>query len=196
MRFSDVVLEKKVFMNQRLRTVFITTLIVVGLDHGTKYAAWSYLQGIPTQRFLGDMLRLSYHENPGAFLSLGANLSPWLRVLIFSGLVSLFLIYLLYFLLTDKNLSRQAVAFGGMMFAGGLGNLIDRIFFEGGVIDFLNVGIGGVRTGIFNVADMVIMAGVIGFFIFGRPTPNIDEEGGIEIEDESGDRVIEHESAN
>jgi signal peptidase II len=28
-------------------------------------------------------------------------------------------------------------------------------------VDFLNVGIGSLRTGIFNVADMAIMAGVI-----------------------------------
>jgi signal peptidase II len=29
------------------------------------------------------------------------------------------------------------------------------------VIDFLNVGIGGLRTGVFNVADMAISAGFV-----------------------------------
>jgi signal peptidase II len=42
--------------------------------------------------------------------------------------------------------------------AGGLSNLIDRVAM-GTVIDFLNVGIGSFRTGIFNVADVAIMVG-------------------------------------
>jgi signal peptidase II len=44
---------------------------------------------------------------------------------------------------------------------GGISNLIDRLLYNGRVTDFLNVGIGGVRTGIFNVADMAIMAGAL-----------------------------------
>jgi signal peptidase II len=42
--------------------------------------------------------------------------------------------------------------------AGGASNLVDRIIY-GMVIDFMNVGIGSLRTGIFNVADMAIMLG-------------------------------------
>jgi signal peptidase II len=45
--------------------------------------------------------------------------------------------------------------------AGGASNLIDRLIYDGYVLDFLNVGVGSVRTGIFNVADAFIMAGVI-----------------------------------
>ncbi|WP_419661036.1 signal peptidase II (lipoprotein signal peptidase) domain protein [Desulfosarcina variabilis str. Montpellier] len=41
----------------------------------------------------------------------------------------------------------------------GIGNLIDRILHNGFVMDFLNVGIGPLRTGIFNVADVAIMGG-------------------------------------
>ena len=44
-----------------------------------------------------------------------------------------------------------------LIVAGGVGNLIDRMTSSGGVvIDFLNLGIGPVRTGVFNVADMAI----------------------------------------
>ena len=46
-----------------------------------------------------------------------------------------------------------------MFLAGGLSNLVDRIAM-GSVIDFLNIGIGPIRTGIFNVADVAIMAGI------------------------------------
>jgi signal peptidase II len=44
--------------------------------------------------------------------------------------------------------------------SGGLGNLIDRLTHGGYVTDFLNVGIGPLRTGIFNVADFVLLVGL------------------------------------
>lgn len=55
--------------------------------------------------------------------------------------------------------SRLAAAGLILFVAGGLSNLIDRVAM-GSVIDFMNVGIGSFRTGIFNVADVAIMAGV------------------------------------
>ena len=48
-----------------------------------------------------------------------------------------------------------------MIIGGGAGNLIDRIQYDGVVIDFLNVGVGPVRTGVFNVADVAVIAGVL-----------------------------------
>lgn len=53
---------------------------------------------------------------------------------------------------------------------GGIGNLIDRVRFDGHVTDFLNLGVGSIRTGIFNVADMALMIGVALFFLaYRRP---------------------------
>jgi signal peptidase II len=43
--------------------------------------------------------------------------------------------------------------------AGGASNWLDRVV-RGSVIDFINVGFGPVRTGIFNVADVAIVLGV------------------------------------
>ena len=43
--------------------------------------------------------------------------------------------------------------------AGGIGNLIDRLANDGRVIDFMQVGVGWLRTGVFNVADMAITLG-------------------------------------
>ncbi len=48
-----------------------------------------------------------------------------------------------------------------LLLAGAVGNLIDRLRFDGLVIDFMNLGVGGLRSGIFNVADMAIMAGAL-----------------------------------
>jgi signal peptidase II len=46
-----------------------------------------------------------------------------------------------------------------LFIAGGIGNLIDRMMHNGTVVDFINVGIGPLRTGIFNIADITIMGG-------------------------------------
>jgi signal peptidase II len=51
-----------------------------------------------------------------------------------------------------------------LVLSGGIGNLIDRIGNEGRVIDFMNLGIGSWRTGVFNVADIVILGGGIWLF--------------------------------
>jgi len=48
----------------------------------------------------------------------------------------------------------------GLLWAGGASNLIDRLAHDR-VVDFLNVGLGPLRTGIFNVADMAVTAGVL-----------------------------------
>ena len=55
--------------------------------------------------------------------------------------------------------------------AGGLGNLIDRVGQDGYVTDFLNVGVGSVRTGIFNVADLILMLGMAALLFIRPRTP-------------------------
>jgi signal peptidase II len=47
-----------------------------------------------------------------------------------------------------------------LIFSGGISNLYDRVLNNDAVIDFLNVGIGSLRTGIFNVADMANMLSI------------------------------------
>jgi signal peptidase II len=49
---------------------------------------------------------------------------------------------------------------------GGIGNLTDRLFNEFTVIDFMNFGIGKIRTGVLNVADISVTFGIIIFIIF------------------------------
>jgi signal peptidase II len=63
------------------------------------------------------------------------------------------------YLLTAPGLLRTEIVAGSLIVAGGLGNLIDRITRGGRVSDFLNLGIGPVRTGVFNLADLVLMIG-------------------------------------
>jgi signal peptidase II len=104
-------------------------------------------------------IRLQYIENRGAFLSLGASLSAGFRFWIFTVLVALALIVMLFYSVRSKTLPRLPAVGLSLLIGGGTSNLIDRLIYDGAVIDFLNVGIGGLRTGIFNMADVAIVAG-------------------------------------
>jgi len=135
----------------------------IGCDRLTKHAATELLANRPPQSFLADSLRLMYAENTGGFLSLGAALPPALRTTVFTVATGLFLLVLFVALLRTRRSLWQATAIA-LFLAGGISNWIDRAL-HGSVVDFLNVGIGWLRTGIFNVADMAIMLGIALFLI-------------------------------
>jgi signal peptidase II len=150
-------------MNQSSRTILALTIIsaCIAIDQTTKWFAKKYLAPDAFISFAGDTFRLQYAENTGAFLSLGSSLpEPW-RHIVLTGFVGIFLLALLAYFLFNPSLSREYVACLALVCGGGLSNLIDRIAYDGRVVDFLNVGIGALRTGIFNVADMAITGGAI-----------------------------------
>lgn len=138
-------------------------LITIALDQYTKHIARMLLAMSAPRRY--GILTLLYAENSGAFLSLGANLPPETRSLIFSGVVAVALAVGLYALMANRiggNADSIAVAF---IIGGGIGNLIDRIARGGRVSDFLYLAVGPLHTGVFNVADIAITGGVIWLLI-------------------------------
>jgi signal peptidase II len=130
------------------------------LDQLTKVAAVQWLKGTEPIIFWENLFRLEYAENTGAFLGMGSNLPDWQRYLVLTIFSSAILVGLIAFLLIKKDLSRTDFYGYGFILAGGVSNMIDRIR-AGIVIDFLNLGIGDLRTGIFNIADVAIMGGLI-----------------------------------
>jgi signal peptidase II len=146
---------------QRIAVVTLTLLCCVGCDQMSKSAARFLLASGDAQSFLGDSLRLQLVENPGSFLSLGASLPEHFRFALFTAAVAALLIGLVAASLFARRLQPWRVVALALVAGGGISNLIDRLLYNGRVTDFLNVGIGGARTGIFNVADMAIMAGAL-----------------------------------
>ena len=143
---------------RRLLLVFGLLLSTVCFDQATKALARSKLSFAGVS-YLGDMLRLQHSENPGAFLSLGADLQGGARFWIFTVGVSAFVLSALWIVVRNRKLDFASTVALSLVIGGGVGNLIDRAA-KGTVTDFMNVGIGALRTGIFNVADMAIVAGV------------------------------------
>jgi len=154
-----------------IRLVMVTVaLLCVGCDQASKRVAAEILKGAETLSFWGDVVRLTYAENSGAFLGLGGGWPEPLRWLAFTGAALLVVGASLVWLASQTREPRHhSLAVWAMVLvaAGGAGNLVDRVVRDGRVIDFMNLGLGPVRTGIFNVADVQIMVG-LGLLLLGR----------------------------
>jgi signal peptidase II len=132
-------------------------LATVGCDRVTKHFATRLLEGEPARSYLGDTVRVSYAENVGGFLSLGSSLPVSVRTAVFTVATALVMLALAVVALRGRWSGLRLAALV-LFLAGGASNWIDRAL-RGSVVDFLNVGLGSLRTGIFNVADMAIMLG-------------------------------------
>lgn len=149
-------------MTRSVRLMLILAILCgcVGCDQATKAIARQRLPAGATISMLHDTLRLERAENPGAFLSLGESLPAAWRSAVFTFGGLLLVAGVLCWALLARETHPARTVGAALVAAGGLGNIIDRLSHSGHVIDFLNVGIGSVRTGIFNVADMALMLGV------------------------------------
>jgi signal peptidase II len=141
----------------------------VGCDRVTKDLAREHLSGLGELSYLNDTFRLVYVENPGAALSFGADWHPDLKFWILSLLPLTVLLLVFGFVLKNLNkLSLVHILGLGLIIAGGLGNLLDRFFNNSLVPDFMNLGVNDLRTGIFNVADVCISAGIVITLVYYR----------------------------
>ena len=134
-------------------------LTTIGCDRVTKHLAVDHLRADGGRSYLGDVIRLEYAENAGAFLSAGSRLPEWARKALFQVCVPMALAGLAF--VAIKQRWTGILLFGSsLVFAGGVSNCIDR-FARDSVVDFMSLGIGPLRTGIFNVADVAVMLGAV-----------------------------------
>jgi signal peptidase II len=170
-------------MNFKNRALIVCVILFasVGFDRVTKIVAEQKLDPYEAIHLLHDTIRLQPTENKGAFLSLGSNVPEPMRYYIFTVAVGLFLSGLLVYLLLSKQWTRRQLVAMSLVLGGGYGNLIDRVFREGRVFDFMNVGIGRLRTGVFNVADLCITFGVLWFLYLSikKKIPTEDAESSV-----------------
>ena len=137
--------------------------ILVGLDQLSKILITSALDegaSLPLLPFLD----LTLIFNTGIAFSLFDDYGPWGRWFI-SSLVALILFYLAKIILTEKNLNSYESLALVLIFCGGAGNLIDRVFF-GYVVDFIHVFYQNYSFYVFNFADSYITIGATLYLIY------------------------------
>ncbi len=144
----------------RLAVLLLALVCTVGCDQTSKRMARRELGGLSSITLPGGFGELRLAENPGSFLSLGDSLPDRLRLPLFTIGIGVGLIGLLVYLAAGCRLSW--LSFGGLalVWAGGTSNWIDRLTRHGQVSDFIFLRIGPFHTGIFNVADVVVMIGI------------------------------------
>ena len=135
-------------------------LCTVGCDQTSKHLARAKLRHEGAVALAGGLIELRLAENPGSFLSLGALLPEPVRFAVMTLAVGVCLAGLAAYLIRGVRIG--ALRFIGLSLAlpGGMGNLLDRILRGRLVTDFAVIHIGPFHTGVFNVADALIMIGV------------------------------------
>jgi signal peptidase II len=168
----------KIFQKHILRLIIISAavLFLVACDQTTKNIAKTELKN-QSKTEIGGIINLQYIENDGGMLSLGSNLPQEIKFLIFIPVVAFFLVILFVYLIKHKQLvfSKQFALL--LILSGGLGNLFDRILNSGKVIDFIQLGLSGISTGVFNIADFYITLRfvILSLSIFKRQKAAIQE---------------------
>ena len=149
----------------RVRLVTLILITTLALDHLTKWAAIVWLKDTAPIIFWGDLFRLQYATNTGAFLSLFGTLSASARFWLLVAFNAAVLSGVGWYIYSRNTITRGNAIALALILAGGVGNLIDRVFRDGVVVDFMNVGINfgqsGIRSGIFNIADLGIVGGLL-----------------------------------
>jgi signal peptidase II len=157
----------------------------------------------------GDWLKLTYIENPN--MAFGLEVGGKVFLSVFAIIASIALLYYLY---RNRHAALRFRMALGLILAGALGNLIDRIFyavaygsggfFDGNVVDFIDLDLFVVHLGssmfkfwpIFNVADVAVSAGVVLLLLTGFPQAGQPQEAGTEVPDvPGGNQDAGHQSA-
>ena len=134
-------------------------------DRVVKWIAMSELKGREPLVFLKGTIVIIFTENSGAFLSLGSTWPVCLKYAVLLLVPVGVCLYGIYYLMFREHSTVRIIIIGTII-GGGLGNLVDRLFNNFMVIDYLNFGIGNLRTGILNVADLSVTFGAIAFVLY------------------------------
>ncbi|MBE9913591.1 signal peptidase II [Paenibacillus donghaensis] len=135
---------------------YILTLVVVLIDQGSKWWVRTFMEVGEHRSVLAPYLHFEYYQNSGAAFSSFQGYGKWfayLALIVVGGLI--------YYRIKGKISGKLMELAAGLLAGGALGNAFDRLFY-GKVTDFIVWGSG---SGIMNMADLAINAGVLLFII-------------------------------
>lgn len=148
-------------LTRRTVFIFITIILTIAIDQISKVLVRTYVEAGSSSPIIGDFFQLMNVENDGAFLGMGGDLNPTLKLIFLLILPVLVLGFVLRHVIKDKSLDNWSLFAFASIIGGGIANVYDR-FAYGSVTDFLYIRITDViRTGIFNLADLSVTTGMI-----------------------------------
>ena len=149
-------------INNTLRTIVILVLLATNIscDQISKSIVRRHIAYEERIRIINNHVMLTKIENSGSFLSLGDTLTNPTRFILLTLFPLLFLAVGVAALFIKTGLTRINVLGFSFVLGGGIGNVYDRIVY-GSVTDFIHIDFGLFQTGIFNMADVSIMTGII-----------------------------------
>lgn len=133
----------------------LIAVVLVLADQGFKYLAVQHLKGQSAVTLIPHVLGLRYAENTGAAFSILSGEVDFLIIITAAALAAI-----AYFVMTKKFSDKIEEFCFVLIFAGGVGNLIDRVA-QGKVVDYLEFLF--MDFPIFNFADILVCCGV-GFY--------------------------------
>lgn len=140
-------------MNKRNRSIFfIIIILLVVLSQLIKQAI---VNNIDSAKIVIDgFLKISFIKNTGGAFGLGNN-----HMWIFIVLNLVIIIAIIFFILRKREINKYEFSGSILVLAGGIGNLIDRIF-RGYVVDYIDIN-DLINYPVFNLEDMLIIVGII-----------------------------------
>jgi signal peptidase II len=158
------------------RSIYIISIIFITIaaDQISKIWIRMNVEAGSQSEIIGKYFTLHNVENEGAFLGMGSDLNPTLRLLLLLVLPIVVLGFVLRHIFKDKSLDNWSLFAFSSIIGGGLANVYDRIVRDS-VTDFWHIDLGGVfRTGIFNMADLSVTTGMIILVIASFKKKNIE----------------------
>jgi len=140
--------------------IFAILVINIGCDQISKSLVRQKVYDYQEISLIKNYLTLTKVENAGAFLSVGQALPETVRFILLTLLPLIVLGVGVGFLFIKNNLPKPLLLGFAFVMGGGIGNIYDRLVY-GTVTDFLHIDLGIVQTGVFNMADVSIMTGVL-----------------------------------
>lgn len=145
----------------------LCTLAFAGCDRVTKDLAKEHLQNKASISYFNNTIKLVYVENTGAAMSFADDLPKAASFWLLSMLPLAVMIGLAYYVISRiKQMPPAKFISFALIIAGGSGNIYDRIVYDRHVTDFIYMGIGNLHTGVFNIADVCVTAGMVGLLVF------------------------------
>ena len=145
-------------MKRNIVLFILCAAVIIALDQITKAAITSRFLLHESYGVIDGFFNIVYVINPGAAFGFLAGASATFRYIFFIGITVIAILLIIYYLVKSRSGSIVIVISLTLIFAGAVGNLIDRIRF-GAVVDFLDVYVGTWHWPAFNVADSAISIG-------------------------------------